>query len=150
MTDLIRICPTHDASCHRGTGVYVGRSDETGNRWLEEVIGPIPLAEVLAERIAAVKAEASRRILSIAPEWMQRNLTARAADLALLYPGTPGDQLPEPERSEYLAGQVVWDCIRAIRQASNQIESALSAAASVDGATVLDVRAVDTDAGWPE
>ncbi len=104
----------------------------------------------LTQRVAAVKAEAARRILAIAPEWAQRNLTARAADLALLYPGTKGIDLPEPERSEYLAGQAVWERIRAIRDASNSIEAALAAAAAAKGASEADVRAVDVVFMRPE
>ncbi len=103
----------------------------------------------LAQRVAAIKVEAATRILAIAPEWAQRNLTARAADLALLYPGTKGIDLPEPERSEYLAGQAVWERIRAIRDASNSIEAALAAAAT-KGASEADVRAVDVVSMWPE
>jgi hypothetical protein len=98
-----------------------------------EEIG-VGLSEALAEQIGAVKMEASRRILLVAPEWMQRNLTARACEeLALRFPATAGTALPEPERSEYLAGQAVWDQIRAIRSASNEIEVGLVAVAAQTG-----------------
>lgn len=74
-----------------------------------------------------IRLEARRRILNIAPEWKQANLTARAAELALLYPNVRGEDLPEPERTEYLAGQAIWDLIKTIRAASNAIEAAEAA-----------------------
>ncbi len=98
-------------------------------------------AGVRAARIADVKAEAGRRILAVAPEWQQRNLNARASELALTYPGLRGEELPEPERSEWTVGQAVWSRIKAIREASNTIEAALVAA--------TDPESVDVTVGWP-
>lgn len=65
-----------------------------------------------------VKAEAYRRIVGVCPEWRQRNLTARAAELALR-----GGELSEDEQAEVAAGQAVWDQIKAIRDASNALEA---------------------------
>ncbi|CAO3447822.1 hypothetical protein [Azospirillum argentinense] len=86
------------------------------------------LDDVQAEVVAAIKAEAARRILAIAPEWKQRNVTARAAELALQHPGTRGEDLPEPERTEWREGQALWDRIKAVRSASNAAEEAARAA----------------------
>lgn len=110
-------------------------------RWSARPLTAAELAALRKELIVLVKAEAGRRILDIAPSWRQANLTARAADLALLYPGTKGAELPEPERTEYLAGQAVWAAIMAIRDASGEIEAAVLVAD--------DPRSVDLSAGWP-
>lgn len=84
---------------------------------------PAPLA---ADLIARVKAEAGRRINDIAPEYVQRNLTARAAELALTYPGLGFDDLPEPEKTEAAAGRALWVQIKAIRAKSNEIEASVA------------------------
>jgi hypothetical protein len=66
-----------------------------------------------------IKAEAERRILLVCPEWKQRNLTARAAELAL----KGAANLTPEEAEEVAAGQAIWDTIKAIRLASNTIEA---------------------------
>lgn len=66
-----------------------------------------------------VKQEAARRILAICPKWMQRNLTARAAELAIKGP----TNWTEQERAEHTAGQDIWDRIKLVRVKSNQIEA---------------------------
>ena len=65
-----------------------------------------------------VRAEAARRILAVCPEWRQRNLTARAAELAMNGSAnwTAGEQV------EVATGQAIWDQIKAIRAASNALE----------------------------
>ncbi|RJF84882.1 hypothetical protein D3877_10425 [Azospirillum cavernae] len=108
--------------------------------WSARPITDAERSVMVAERIALVKAEAERRILKIAPLWRQANLTARAAELMLLY-GVRGDDLPEPLRSEYREGQAVWDRIKAVRAASGVIEEAVAMAA--------DPTTVDLSVGWP-
>ncbi|MCH2242842.1 MAG: hypothetical protein MK041_13165 [Aquabacterium sp.] len=71
--------------------------------------------------VQQVKAEAGRRILEIAPEWKQRNLTARAAEFALKL--ADGGSLDAAEGLERDAGQEIWDAIKAIRAKSNEIEA---------------------------
>lgn len=66
-----------------------------------------------------VKAEAQRRILHILPEWKQRNLTARAAELAI----KGQSNWTTEETAEHTAGQAVWDQIKAIRTKSDEIEA---------------------------
>jgi hypothetical protein len=68
--------------------------------------------------IFEVKAEAQHRIYNILPEWKQRNLTARAAELAIK---GQANWTPE-EQAEYDAGQLLWDQIKAIRAASDALE----------------------------
>jgi len=68
---------------------------------------------------AQVKAEAMRRILDIAPEWKQRNLTAQAAILA-----KKGEaNWTAEEQSAWDAGEEIWYKILQIRAASDQIEA---------------------------
>jgi len=67
----------------------------------------------------SVKAEAQRRIYAILPDWKQRNLTARAAELAIKGQANWTTQ----EQAEYTAGQAVWDQIKAIRAASDALEA---------------------------
>ena len=86
-----------------------------------------PLAEAKVERIAAVKDEARRRILAIAPEWKQANLTARAAELTDI---KHGRALTGPEQAEETAIRAVWSQIKAIRTASDAAETAINAAGS--------------------
>lgn len=68
---------------------------------------------------AVVKEEAQRRILEVLPEWRQRNLTARAAELAAK---GQSNWTPE-EQAEWDAGQILWDKIKVIRAASDALES---------------------------
>ena len=80
-----------------------------------------PDAEALPVTAAEVKAEAYRRIIRIIPEWKQRNLTARAAELAMKV--AAGGTLTAAEQGEWDAGQVIWDKIKAVRAASDTIEA---------------------------
>lgn len=66
-----------------------------------------------------VKMEAQRRILVILPEWKQRNLTARAAELAMIGQAN----WTEEEQAEWDAGQALWNQIKAIRVASDALEA---------------------------
>lgn len=77
------------------------------------------LARPQAGTAAAVKAEAARRILAILPEWKQRNLTARAAELAKIGEAN----WTQAEADEWAAGQALWDQVKAIRAASDNIEA---------------------------
>ena len=78
-------------------------------------VPPVP-APVTAEN---VKAEAMRRILAIAPEWKQRNLTAQAVVLA-----KKGEaNWTADEQAAWDAGEAIWTQIAAIRVASDAIEA---------------------------
>ena len=77
---------------------------------------PPPARVITAEM---VKDEAHRRIVMIIPEWKQRNLTARAAELA-----EKGRENWSPsELAEWNAGSDVWSRVKAVRVKSNQIEA---------------------------
>ena len=84
------------------------------------------LDQAKAERVAAIKEEAGRRIVSLLPEWKQRNLTARAAEL--LYKAK--SSWTAAEKAEWTAGQELWDQVKAIRAASDAAEAAVMAAES--------------------
>lgn len=90
------------------------------------------LAPIKARIVAGIKAEAGAIILAFCPQYKQANLTARAAEIALTYPGTAGDELPEPQRSEWNAGLAVWEHIKAIRSHSNALEVEVNKLSSSD------------------
>ncbi|MES0811289.1 hypothetical protein ABLO27_17520 [Roseibium sp. SCPC15] len=83
----------------------------TGGK-ISDWVPPEPAAEL-------IKAEAARRILEVAPEWYQRNLTARAAELSL----KGVDNWTAEEQAEVAEGQAIWDKIKGIRAASNALEA---------------------------
>lgn len=66
-----------------------------------------------------VKNEAYRRIVSIVPEWKQRNLTAQAAILA----DKGRANWTTEELAAWDAGEALWARVAAIRAASNTIEA---------------------------
>lgn len=105
-------------------------------RWQDgvcvEVIDTRTVAGTLARKVEAIKAAAGERILALCPEWKQRNLTARAAELAAI-----GSANWTPEQAaEWAAGQALWDAIKAIRAASDAAEATVRGIA--DGAAGAD------------
>lgn len=95
-----------------------------------------PPAQARADKVAAINAEAQRRIFLVAPDWKQRNLTARAVVLTRKIAG--GGTLSADEQAEWDAGEAIWNEILAIRQASNALNAM---------ATIPDDFAADTH--WP-
>lgn len=87
--------------------------DANGNWTLGWTVEDIPAT------VEMVKAEAQRRILNILPEWKQRNLTARAAELAIKGQAN----WTAEETAEHAAGQVIWDQIKLIRTKSDELEA---------------------------
>lgn len=86
--------------------------------WLDEG-NRIPAFSAPEPDVEAIKIETARRINEFCPDWKQRNLTARAAELAMK---GPENWTPE-EQAEVAAGQAIWDHIKAIRAVSNDLES---------------------------
>lgn len=80
-----------------------------------------PAAEVRAEMVAAVNAEAQRRIFLIAPDWKQRNLTAQAVMLTRKI--ADGGTLTAEEQAAWDAGEAIWGRIKAVRDASNVLNA---------------------------
>lgn len=112
--------PTYD---NRTQKIEVGDFIETETGWERSWTIVDKTSEEIAEydtrMISSVKIEAQRRILSIIPEWKQRNLTARAAELAI----KGSVNWTAEEQAEYEAGQAVWDSIKAVRTKSDALES---------------------------
>lgn len=78
-----------------------------------------PFERKKEDKIAEIKNEAQRRIIGIAPEWKQRNLTARAVELI---------NLGQNSTQEFLDIQAVWDSVKALRDTSDQLEADVNAA----------------------
>ncbi len=85
--------------------------------------GPPDYDALRAALVSSVKAQAGRIILDYCPQYKQANLTAQAAELALLFPSTKGEDLPEPYRAAWVAGQAIWGKIKLIRTHSNVLEA---------------------------
>lgn len=102
------------------------------------------LAPIKARIVSGIKAEAGAIILAYCPQYKQANLTARAAEVALTYPGIAGDDLPEPMRSEWHNCLAIWEHIKAIREHSNALEAEVSKLSSTD--ELKDWRSHD----WPK
>ncbi|MBF0391295.1 MAG: hypothetical protein HQL38_01320 [Alphaproteobacteria bacterium] len=95
--------------------------------------------DLRAALLAAVKAEAARRILATAPEWKQRNATARAVELI-----RKGESAWTPDEvAESAAIDLLWSRVKAIRAASDHMEAGLVAAAPEA------LGSFDIGAGWP-
>jgi hypothetical protein len=65
-----------------------------------------------------VKQEASRRILAIAPEYKQRNMLARSAELLRIGEANWTTE----QQTEVTQMEAIWDQIKTIRTRSNELE----------------------------
>lgn len=93
--------------------------DESRRTEVQAVIDAhVPFFGHAASKVQETKAEANRRILAILPEWKQRNYTARAVEKVAN--GEVGDD-------EWNAMQTAWLQIKAIRVASDAIETEIAA-----------------------
>lgn len=90
---------------------------------------------VRADIKLAIKKKAGEVILSVLPEWKQRNILARIAELRDIQDSRP---LTADEQAEKDAALAVWASIKAIRSHSDLLE------ADVDAGKV-----VDLESGWP-
>ncbi len=119
-----------------GPNDLVLQDDSDGNGpyirdWDAVKLGPKPTAAELdaaagtafANQAAAdlVRAEAYRRIVALAPEWKQRNMTARG--LELTRKELAGGTLTAAEQAEAAAITAAWDAVKAIRAASDVLEA---------------------------
>jgi len=115
------VCDAHFAATQ---DAVIEVADEVQTGWLidkdDKIIpppGPTP-AELIAEKTLAIKVEANRRILEIAPEWKQRNMLARGLELQSVGPAN----WTESQQTEVAALQAIWDNIKAIRGRSDELE----------------------------
>lgn len=96
----------------------------------DEILAAV-LPGLKSRAATAIKAEASRRILAIAPLWKQSNLSARFAELT----AKRIDQYPLPlsqaEQTEYAAIKASGQYLLSIRTASNAMEAECAALATV-------------------
>ncbi len=93
----------------------------------EPIVDTRTVEAILAQKITDVKVTAGNLILSYCPQYKQANLMARAVELALQFPGLRGDQFDEPYKTEWSAGQAIWDNIKAVRNHSNALEAEVTA-----------------------
>lgn len=110
----------------------------------QQVLGALDAVAVLRQQaIAGIKTEAGRRIEAVAPEWRQRNMTARGLELLML-----GMQraFTADEAAEIVVIESVWISIKAVRAASNVIESAVGQMTDIGMLESLDVSAREE---WP-
>lgn len=132
----------------RPAGVQVtgrGVADVNGKPTRTWATAPLTEAQVLQLRertIAAVKAEAERRILAILPEVKQRNFLALGVEAVTLHGPDPA-AWPEDLQATYADVMPKWDQIKAIRAASNAIEATIPEDAAALAA--FDVAGAD----WP-
>jgi len=89
-----------------------------------DYVTPDPLASTRAMLVQAVKGEAGRRIVAVAPEWKQRNLTVQAAILAKQV--ADGTLLTPEQQANWDAGQLIWQQVDAIRSRSDVIEAQIA------------------------
>lgn len=104
---------------------------------------------------AKVKAEANRRITGPArdgdtgdytnmPEWKQRNYSARSLELVRIE--AEGGTLTSEQETELNAIDAIWGRIKAIRTASDTIETDIDAAADHDAVAAIDIQG---NTNWP-
>lgn len=98
----------------------------------------LPAAQ--AHKLAAIRAEAKQRIEARYPDWLQRNMTARSAELIDIR-ATVGSLTAE-EEAERQGIKAIWTAIKSVRAASNAAEAQVTAADTVEA-----VEAVTVD--WP-
>lgn len=135
MTDDTRPCVMVD-------GVLVPMTDEQIAQRADEEAQEF--IDFKARRIAAVKAEAERRILSVMPAHEQRNALAHSLEMMALH-GADIDAWPEDERQAHQTASEKWERIKTIRAYSDQLEATI--AAKLKRHTLA---AVDITSGWPD
>lgn len=100
---------------------------------------PVPSGQDLADALCReAKIEAGRRIVALAPEWKQRNATARGVELT--DKKASGEPLTADEQAEVDAMKALWLAISAIRAASDDLETAIAGMDDA-GLQALDVTA---------
>jgi len=104
--------PDHPGKLETATAERVVRDGKVVTQWTVT-------RRPIEEQLAAVKAEARRRILARYPDWKQTNMVARSVELMHLK-GTK--EWTPAEQAEADALQAAWDWVKAVRSASDVIE----------------------------
>lgn len=110
--------------------------------WSARVSTPEEVAEMRAAKVAAIKAEATRRILALMPDHDQRNSLALGMEMVTTYGPDPAGW-PAEMRARYEADLAIWSEIKAIRARSDQLEAALPEEPG-------ELWSVDPLAGWED
>lgn len=121
------------------------------NEWIvadevaaQAVLDGVDAVGVLRQQaVVAIKAEAARRIELLAPEWRQRNMTARGLELLML---SMQRTLTADEAAEIVAIEAVWMMIKAVRAASNGVEAEVMVMSDIAALESFDAV---THPGWP-
>lgn len=74
-------------------------------------------------QVRNVKAEAKRRIISIAPEWKQRNMIARGLEFARKMIRDGPNALTPEEEAEEAAMYALWTEVKRLRTVSDTLEA---------------------------
>lgn len=99
---------------------------------VERVYGEPDLEEEKRKLVNFIKAQAGNEINAYCPTYKQANLTAQAAELALLFPSTAGADLPSPYKEAWESGTAIWTHIKRIRAHSDLLEQEVLAINSAD------------------
>lgn len=75
------------------------------------------------KQVRNIKAEASRRIISIVPEWKQRNIIARGLEIARKMIRNGPNTLSPEEEAEEAAISALWTEVKRLRTVSDQLEA---------------------------
>jgi len=87
--------------------------------WTVVLLTADELAQRRAAMVEGVKQEAGRRIVAIAPEWKQRNMLARIAELLRIGEAN----LSAAEQADLAAIEAIWTTIKGLRAKSNALEA---------------------------
>ena len=123
---------------------YQGNTDTTyeNDGWTITATRTVAWADierVREDRISMVRTDAYNKIVSVLPEWKQRNLTARAVELLSF--GV--ENWTVDEQAEWDVGQALWGHIKLVRAATDSFEIAIML--ETDPAIAADLQPV-----WPE
>lgn len=129
------------------TGVRIVGSKVEGSSptriWLTEAYAPEELAQIRADRVAEIKAEARRRIVAVMDKDQQDNALALGQEMIYTH-GLDPSTWPAEDRATYEGVMEKWSAIKAIRSASDLIEADLPTSPADLCAFVA-----ATAAGWP-
>ncbi len=95
------------------------------HRFAKLIVGDPVDFEASLPTVVDIKAEANARIISLVPEWKQRNLIAQASQLSMKK--ASGGELTVFENEAWAAGEIIWGQVNSIRAASDELELLLEA-----------------------
>lgn len=138
----LEVVETEPAVGRRVVGSRVEGSPPT-RAWLTEAFTPEETAELKANCVTAIKAEARQRIVAVMNKDQQDNALARGQEMIFLH-GADAATWPQAARDEYTVVMAKWSQIKALREASDAIEAALP-----DDPEALSAFSAATANGWP-